>query len=254
MDSIENEIWRMVPPEEKFELLARAQSKGVFAALIGIIVLCTMAVGLKIGALMWTSFVISPFVFQFACGKEWRAVRPRTLLEYLAARSASRRYAFSARAKDLSASMIFKGTIEQVYDNEHVQEAMEAIIANNAVSKVWISLFGDAFTMIAEKPGGAELKLAQLIDDRVKIYSENKSETEYTNQKALIIKTRTKDGDEKTYKVKSRYPAALVVFEKRVKQIQAGVPKFEAIAQELVQAAAVETSEDDDKFNNLFSF
>ena len=204
---------------------------------------------------MWVGFVVSPFVFQFACGKEWRSLRPRTLLEYLAARSASRRYAFAARSKDLTARMIFKGSVEQVYGNDQVQEAMEAIIANNAKARVWISLFGDAFTMIAEKYGGAELKLAHLIDDRLTIYSETASGKDYDSNRALIIKAKSKEGDEKTFKISSPYPAALVVFEKKIKMIQSGAPKYEDVAKALSKAADVPIEEDnDDKFNNLFSF
>ena len=261
MDSIEDEIWRMVPPEEKFELMARAQSKGVFASAIGIVVLCTMAVGLRIGALMWISFIITPFVFQFAAGKEWRSLRPRTLLEYLAARSASRRYAFSTKSKDLTASMIFKGQLKEVFDNEHVQEAMEAIIAKNAEATVWISLFGDSFTMIAEKLGGAELKLAHLIDDKIKIYSESPSGSEYASDKTVFLKVTNRDGEQKTYQLQSRYPAALVVFEKRLKKIQAISLKPDVIdaisAPEPTRAEKAATSsgkDADDRFNNLFSF
>jgi hypothetical protein len=254
MDNVENEIWRMVPPEEKFELLAQAQSKGVFAALIGIIVFCTLAVSLKMSWLIWTSFLVAPFIFQFASGKEWRKLRPRTLLEYLAARSASRRFAFSIRSKDLAAKMIFKGTLEKVYGQDHIQEAMEAIIANNAESKVWISLFGDAFTMISEKAGGADLKLGHLIDNKLKLYSEAASDKEYSDAKGLIIKITSRDGDTSTYKLTSKYPAALMVFEKKLKQIQATsiTTSLDSIAQDLAVTAS--PSEDDDRFNSLFSF
>ena len=190
MDSTENEIWRMVPPEEKFELMARAQSKGVGAASICIIILCTMSVGLKLGWLMWCGFLFAPFVFQFAAGKEWRNVRPRVLLEYLAVRSASRRFAFGVRSKELSPKMILKGTLERVYDNEHIQEAMEAIIASNKSAEIWITLFGDAFTMIAEAPGGAEVKLAALLDSKLKISSD--SNQDYSNQKEVFITVKIK--------------------------------------------------------------
>ena len=255
MLQIEDEIWRMVPPEEKFELMARAQSKGVSAAALTIVILSTIAVGLRLGPLLWIGIILAPFVFQVAAGKEWRSLRPRTLLEYLAARSASRRFAFSSKAKDLTASMIFKGTVEQVYDKEHVQEAMEAVIENNAQSKVWIALFGDAFTMITEKPGGAELKIGQVLDNKVKIYSESPGGEEYTNNKSIMMTLANRDGEQKTYRITSRYPAALIVFEKRMKQIQSNTLKLEipaAFTPEMTEDAG-ETSADD-KFNNLFSF
>jgi len=44
-----SDIWRQVPPEEKFELMARAHASGVFAAFIAVILSGTMAIGFKLG-------------------------------------------------------------------------------------------------------------------------------------------------------------------------------------------------------------
>jgi hypothetical protein len=255
MDSTENEIWRMVPPEEKFELMAKAQSKGVGSAAIYIIVLCTMSVALKMGWLMWFGILTSPFVFQFSAGKEWRNIRPRVLLEYLAVRSASRRFAFNVRSKELSPKMILKGTLEKVYDNEHVQEAMEAIIASNKSTEVWITLFGDAFTMICEAPGGAEVRLAALIDQRLKISSN--STNDYVSNKELFITVKNRLGESEQFKLTSRYPAALVVFEKKVKQVLSKTPStegFEEIIPDISNIEQTQSTVSDDKFDSLFSF
>jgi hypothetical protein len=257
MESTENEIWRMIPPEEKFELMAKAQSKGVAAVATAIGVLCTISVGLKMSWLMWFGFIISPFVFQFAAGKAWRSIRPRALLEYLAVRSASRRFAFGTRSKELTPKMILKGTLERIYDNDHIQEAMEAIIAQNKSNEVWVTLFGDAFTMIAEAPGGAEVKLAALLDSKVSISSTNESGGDYSNNKQVFITISSKDSDKVTYKLTSKYPAALVVFEKRAKQIIGKGPNFDDV-KELIDPALLAASQEDgrkeDKFNSLFSF
>lgn len=253
MDGTEGEIWRMIPPEEKFEIMAQAQSKGVMAAAVFIVVSCTLAVGFKMSWLMWTSFIISPFVFQFAAGKAWRTLRPKILLEYLAARSASRRYAFSTRAKDLTPNMIFKGVLEEVYSNDRIQEAMEAMIANTKEAEVWITLFGDAFTMISERYGGAELKLASLLDDKLDISSQSGSGKDYGSDKELLLTVRSKDAPSKTYKLTSKYPAALVVFEKKVRSMKSTASNdIKQLAQNMAEPVA--ETPDDDKFNNLFSF
>lgn len=254
MDGTEGEIWRMVPPEEKFEVMAKAQSSGVMASSVLILVGCTLAVGFHESWLMWSSFIISPFVFQFAASKAWRTLRPKILLEYLAARSASRRYAFSTRAKDLAPNMIFKGKIEEIYSNDRIQEAMEAMIDNTKEAEVWITLFGDAFTMIAERYGGAELKLAATIDEKLEIASTSSTGKDYTADKELIIRVKNRDEEPKTYKVTSKYPAALIVFEKKLKSMQNRSPA--AVTAELTDntAPAASDSADDDKFNNLFSF
>lgn len=252
MDGTESEIWRMIPPEEKFELMARAQSKGVLAASVCIIVFCTLAVGFKASALMWISFVVSPFVFQFAAGKAWRTLRPKALMEYLAARSASRRYAFSTRAKDLTPNMIFKGRLEELYENDQIQEALEAAIDNTKESEVWITLFGDAVTMIAERYGGAELKFAALIDDKLEVVSASPSGSDYANDKELHITVRRREDNEKRFRLTSRYPAALIVFEKKLKKLRSSSNAVSDV-EELVEAAEAATN-DDDRFNNLFSF
>lgn len=256
MDAIEEEIWRLVPPEEKFEMMAHAQARGVFAASVNIIIMCTIAVGLKLGWLMWFGFIICPFVFQFAAGKAWRNVRPRTLLEYLAARSASRRFAFTVRSKELMPQIMFKGTLEKLYDQDHVQEAMEAIISNNKESQVWVTLFGDAITMIQEYPGGATVKFAALIDKKMTISSLSEEDDDYNGKKVLKLSHTDKDGNKSDYILKSKYPAALVVFEKKAINIQSkAIEHFEIpeIIKNKIQTPN-KSSDEDDAYDNLFSF
>lgn len=250
---MDHEIWRIVPPEEKFELMAKAQSKGVLASAIFIIIACTLSVGFKASWIMWTSFILSPFIFQFSAGKAWRTLRPKTLLEYLAARSASRRYAFAARSKDLTPKMIFKGVLEELYEHEQIQEAMEAMIQNTKEVEVWITLFGDSVTMIAERFGGAEAQLAAVIDDKLEITSKNSGEDDYRTGKELLVRWKQKDKATKSYKLTSKYPAALVVFEKLVKSIRNSASSVNMLAGELINATG-ESPEEEEKFNNLFSY
>jgi hypothetical protein len=90
----EDEVWRIVPPEEKLSLLAKANSAGFFASLMGVLVGWTVAVSLSLQWLVYVSLIFCPFIYQFAAGRTWRSARPRAMLEYLAARSAARRFAF----------------------------------------------------------------------------------------------------------------------------------------------------------------
>src|SRR5262245_17453106 len=137
MDRIDNsEAWRQIPPEEKFALMSRAHGSGILACGITIILGCTLAVGLHMPWLMWGSMIASPLIFQFAAGKAWRDLRPKIMLEYLAARSAARRYAYTADSKDLTVSLIFRGHAEEMFEKDAIQDALEAIIANNKSAEV----------------------------------------------------------------------------------------------------------------------
>jgi hypothetical protein len=214
-----DDIWRSVPPEEKFQILAQAHAAGVVSAVITIIICSTIAIGLKMSWLLWGSVICSPFIFQFAAGKKWRDVRPRVMLEYLAARSAARRFAFSARGKDLTCKFMFRGKLEQVFDEGAMQEALEALIQNNKEAQVWVALFGDSVVMMEERLGGAEARYAQLIDSKLSLESHAlDGKGDYSSNKELIFKTSPKGKPSEKFRLTSPYPAALVVFEKKLKQ------------------------------------
>lgn len=252
--SFESEIWRLVPPEEKFELMAKAQSKGVLAASIALIVCGTVAVGLKMSWVMWGSIVCCPFIFQFAAGKAWRGLRPRCLLEYLAARSASRRYAFAARAKDLTPSLIFKGRIEQVYEQEHLQEALEAMVNKTKEAEVWVSLFGDAVVMISEQLGGAQVKFSHLLDEKLEVTGHSSSGKEYASDKHLLFTVHDKMMGAKQFRLTSRYPAALVAFEKKMQKHREIAIKERSELLKIAEVVNVEAQDnEDDGYLNLFT-
>ena len=213
------ELWRQIPPEEKLELMALSHGKGVMAALINIIILCTIAVGLKLPWLIWTSLIMSPLIFQLAAGKAWRTLRPKIMLEHLAVRSAARRYAFSHRAKDLGLVTVFRGYVEETFDDSRMQEALEALeesVENNSGASAWIALFNDAVVALSECPGGASLKLAHLINKKLQVEAVSPDGKEYSNSHQVVLKCENNNGQIQTFKITSRYPAALIVFEKKL--------------------------------------
>lgn len=219
MTSIDGtEIWRTIPPEEKLDLLSQAHGKGIFAGFILVLVGGTLSVGFKAPWILWGSLLASPLVFQFAAGKAWRGLRPRLVLEYLAARSAARRYAFSNRGKDLSVRMIFRGRLTREFDEDSMQEALEAAIENNSEAAVWVALFGDSVVMMSEEYGGAKLQLAQVLNDKLSVDTKpGPTGKDYAAGKEVILGVRGKDGDERKYRLTSKHPAALIVFEKKIK-------------------------------------
>ena len=222
MTDINNtEVWRQIPPEEKFELMARAQASGILAAIITIVIASTIAVGLRLTWVMWGSLVMSPFIFQFAAGKKWRSIRPVVMLEYLAVRSAARRYAFTANAKDLAVALIFRGRVEKLFGEDRIQEALEAAIEKTKEAEVWVTLFNDAVVMMSERVGGAKLEFACTLGDKLTVEGvakEGKGDYSADKEIYLTYHGKEKEGDRRL-KLTSRHPAALVVFEKKIKAL-----------------------------------
>jgi hypothetical protein len=214
----ESEIWRIIPPEEKFIMMARAQANGTLAVIMNIMALSGIAIGLKLNWLLWVAIAISPVVFQFVAGKEWRKLKPRIMLEYLAARSAARRFAFTCNSKDLSISMLFRGVLHEEIDINQYEDELEAISRMNEEAEVWITLLNDAVVVMTEGYGGAQLRFAQLINDKMVI--ETSTPKDYAKTKELQVAFKDKDGHLRRYRLSSQCQAALVVFERRFSRIK----------------------------------
>lgn len=247
------DIWRNVPPEEKFEMMARAQSRGILVSFISILICATMAVGFQMPWLLWGSIIISPFVFQFATGKAWRDHRPKVLLEYLAARAVTRRYAFAVSAKDLGLKLIFKGRLEEEYSDTNVQDALDRAFDNQRNIDVWVTLFNDALVVISERPGGARCELASPFNDKLMIESISESKSDYSNGKTVIITLTDRTHVKRRFRLTSRYPAALLVFEKQIQQLLKAAAEHRA---RLLDAPATKTPDpfDDDDFGAMTTF
>jgi hypothetical protein len=240
------ELWRQVPPEEKLELLSKAHTAGVLSMLGLILCGATLAVGLRQEWFLWGPLIASPLVFQVAAGRKWRQVRPRVMLEYLAARSAARRFAFTAKAKDLSLKLIFRGYVSDVFDDDAVQEKLEASISANKESAVWIALFGDAVVLISERAGGATADFAQPLTEKLGIQVRNpeSAKSAYTAGKEVILSYHSRLLGHRRVRVTSRYPAAMVVFEKGIAQQMKEAQKRRADEEALV--ALPESSSSDE--------
>lgn len=217
MEVLDNsELWRNIPPEEKLELMAKAHASGILTALVLIVIGGTLAIGFQIRWLFWAAIIISPLVFQVITGKRWRDLRPRAMLEYLAARAAARRYAYIIKAEDLHLNFLFRGHMEHVFSDDEVMSQLEASVTNTKEATVWISLFGDALICMSEATGGAELQFGQVLNEKIDLISPEGEQ--YTNNRELIIKYHDKQIGERKLKLTSKYPAALIVFEKKLEQ------------------------------------
>lgn len=236
------DIWRKMPPEEKLDLMAKAQSKGLAATLVILVITGTVAAGLRIPWLFWGAFAILPFVFQFASAKAWRDIKPRAMLEYLAARSAARRYAYGAQAKDLAIELIFRGTLTPDYNEEEIQEALDAKLDERFSRDVWVGLFKDTLVMISERRGGAQLQFAHNILERLVVSSEGFEKDSSTPRRVVFDVYDKRLGISSRWFLTSPFPAALYVCERKILAAQAAHQAQLEKEQRLMQAMARDVS------------
>ena len=211
------DIWRKVPPEEKLELMARAQSRGLSATLVLLLITGTVAVGLRMPWIFWSAFATIPFVFQFASAKAWRDIKPRTVLEYLAARSAARRYAYGAQAKDLTVDLMFKGSLSPDLSQLGESEGIEAHLDARDKIPVWVSLFPDTIVMMSEHAGGAKLEFVHSTLDRMNVTAEGFDESGGDSRR-LALEVELRKGETQRWFLLSPHPAALLVCERKIKR------------------------------------
>ncbi len=197
--------------------MARAQSRGVAASLVILVITGTVAVGLRIPWVFWAAFATIPFAFQFASARAWRDIKPRTILEYLAARSAARRYAYGAQAKDLTVDLMFKGTLQRDFSMLGESEELDARIEDRDKVAVWVSIFADTIVMMSERPGGAKLEMIHSILERIEVTPEGFDDSN-AGSRRLVIEVEVRKGEVERWFLTSSYPAALLVCERKIKR------------------------------------
>lgn len=216
----ENEIWNIVPPEEKLELLARAQVSGMTTSVIMIAIGFTLAIALKIQALIWVSLVAAPLVFQTAAAKAWRSLKPKVLLEYLAARSVARRFAYAANSQALDLELLFRGHVQSIKEGEtsEISSAISSIENAAHDAMVWIGLLKDSVVAFRESRGGGVLEFVSITDKRLQISTRNTdgSSNAYSSNKEILITVDKAFGKTEVFKITSDYPVALNVLEKKL--------------------------------------
>ena len=233
------EVWRRIPPEEKLEILAKSHSNGIVWVAFFILITGTVAIGLELAKCIWFSLIISPFVFQSASSRRFRHLRPKTILEYLAARSAARRFALSANSKDLTVLLLFRGHLRIEDTSQDNMPSFENVVGEVREAAVWVALLNDAIIMLSEGLNGANLELGKILDDKLNVYGESPAgESSYSNDRKLHISFRdNKKRKNRHFILTSQYSAALVVFEKKLMEAHEETKEIAARRQSLLQSA-----------------
>lgn len=253
MEAIDSkELWRFIPPEEKIALLTNAQTQGVSAAICAILICGTISVGIQEIYLFYASFFIAPLIYQLSAGRAWRGLRPRVMLEYLAARSAARRYAYSANVKDLSVKLMYRGSIKECFYKEELNDVFEKNVFGHNIKPVWISLFPDGIIIMEESMGGAELMFSHLINDKITFKGSSEG---YDNDLEITINSTDKRYDNRYFVLTSIYPAAQTVFMKKFEEYKEVYQmRMDPAAAKQKKKAKAEAEDDDNLFASMTSF
>jgi len=231
------EVWRRIPPEEKLELLAKAHAQGIVWVFFFILITGTITIGLELVQFIWSALVISPFVFQSASSRKFRHLRPKTILEYLAARSAARRFALSANSKDLTVLLLFRGHLRIEDTAQENIPSFEKFVGEVREAPVWVALLSDAIVMLTEGINGANMELGKLLDDKISVYGESPTgESSYSNERELHITFHdNKKRRNRHFILTSQYSAALIVFEKKLMEAHEETKQIAARRQSLLK-------------------
>ncbi|MDZ4784760.1 MAG: hypothetical protein SGJ02_01660 [bacterium] len=241
----ENEIWNLIPPEEKLELLAESQASGLYSCFMMIAVFFTLAIALKLKFLIWISLLASPLMFQTAAHRKWRDMKPKIMLKYLAARSVARRFAYAGNAQGLDLEILFRGSVMDVTNesNIDVAEALQSIEFQNRNNVAWIGLLSDAIVAFSESRQGGVLEFVSIADKRIEVEGQNSdgSRDDYSNSREVFLTITKPFGGKSKFKISSEYPVALNAFEKKLKsRVDASKRAYELIMSEEAFAKVVE--------------
>ncbi len=211
------DIWGRIPPEERLEIMASAQAKGVQASLMLLLMGFSVAIGFKVPWILFGTILLMPFAFQIMSAKAWHLVKARPMLEYATARATSRLYAYHAGAHDLTPGLIFRAELEPVLQADEQDELSDELSEEPVAKPVWVSLYPDTMVIIAEGPQGARLELGHSLFQNFSITAEGFDELEESSAKKLSIEVESHPGAVSRWNLASRYPATLLACERRAK-------------------------------------
>lgn len=200
--SYSDSYWRLVPPEEKLEILFESQGKGIVATTMFVFFGIILSVGYYFPWLILASLFFAPIVYKSSSNRVWNRLKAEKLIYYLAARSALRRFAYSFGAKDLEPKIIIKAELEEFFDDRPIFETKMPVVA---------ALFEEVVIVIQERPGGAILRFGSLLGPKLMVYSDRDK---------IILKKKLLDQERFEYCLTSKYPVALKAFSDMLQSYQ----------------------------------
>lgn len=216
-EDLSKDVWGRIPPEERLEVLANAQAKGVQAALLLLLMAFSVALGFKLPWIFFSSLLLVPFAFQIMCSKAWYMAKARPMLEYAAARATARLFALNSGARTYEPALIFRAELQPRVDGGGLDSADEQLLEQPSAKQVWVSLFPDTMVIVAEGANGARLELAHSLFENFSITAEGFDESDEAGSKRVAIEVESRLGAVSRWNLESRYPATLLACERRTK-------------------------------------
>ncbi len=219
--------WNSVALEERLELVSKCQADGLLAALTFTFMMGAVAYGfdkiyLLLGALLAATLIMPMF-----SSHTWRRGKPALILQYLAARSIARRYAYGFGITDLDIVLIFRGTMARQFITPEDEmaymsnEDVELDTQTQGDKQVWICLMRAGLVLLSEKNGGAKMEFCSQIAQDTVCHQMRDENGQLTG--ALTV---TGSGQAKGRKVvlSSRHAGAMYVFEKQLLRLVQEAP------------------------------
>jgi hypothetical protein len=223
LDSQLNDMWQKVPEEERRDLLLRAQASAMEACALTAVVGCAAAFSLHAPVLVLCVALLLPVLFRVISIKLCVRMKPQTLLQYVVAAIASKRYAAATISKDTSLKLIFRGSLESVPLDDSAPETAPEVSEEDArsnsttVRDVWISLFPDSLIMISEGDNGAHLEFAHsTLEDFVVALDSSENTESDSAMRRLLIQTGNEEQITGRWVLSSPYPSMLVECERKI--------------------------------------
>lgn len=248
--SIED-AWNSVALEERLELVANCQAKGVTAALCFALYMSAIAYGFDQIVMLAFAAAGALLVCPAYAAKKWREYKPALIIKYLAAHSVCRRYAYGLKFPSYSLVLLFRAElneefasseVESFYLKQRSKELGHEILEYQPIP-VWVALLRGGVVIISEQRGGAKLEYASSISGISEVVLE-----EDPKQLGSQIVRMTSTGISKNRKVwlTSRYPGGLYVFERHLNRLyfeyKAALKKDEQLRLALSQSNAAHQS------------
>lgn len=224
--SVQN-AWNSVSLEERLELVSRCQANGLFGSLTFMVMIGAVAYGFDAFYMLALALGGALIVHPMFSSYTWRREKPALILQYLAARSICRRYAYGFNISDLDIILLFKGEMEKLFISEeeqldhltHQDVTLDTPAGN--VIPVWVCLLHGGVVMISEKRGGAKLEFVTPISRDLSLRASTDREG---NSTGVLKITGCGPSKSKSVALTSRYPAAMYVFEKQLQRLVEEAP------------------------------
>lgn len=198
-------IWEMIPPEERLEVLASAQARGLEACLMLLLMAFSAALGLRNPWVFFASLLVMPFAFQSVTNRAWRLVKALPMLEYATARTSARVYAQIAGSGHADPRLMFRAFLEPAIRDDYPDEALE----RTSQKPVWVSLFPDTLVIASESREGARLELAHNIFGNFSISADGGEEGDESQVRKLTIEVESHPGKVSRWHIASPHPTKL---------------------------------------------